>query len=86
MKTELEDYDEINHTGANILGEMFRSKLSWTLLLSSYFLSLIQKLIHFLFGTMDTATTFTHHPLNQEFWTLNPPIADVFCAAIVDLG
>lgn len=33
MKTTLVDYDEINQTGANILGEMVRSKLSWTLLL-----------------------------------------------------
>jgi hypothetical protein len=28
MKTELEGYEEINQTGANILGEMFRSKLT----------------------------------------------------------
>ncbi|PNF22939.1 Glutathione S-transferase D7 [Cryptotermes secundus] len=28
MKTELEDYEEINQTGANVLGEMFRSKLT----------------------------------------------------------
>jgi hypothetical protein len=28
MKTELKDYEEINQTGANILGEMFRSKLT----------------------------------------------------------
>jgi hypothetical protein len=31
MKTELEGYDDINQTGANVFREMFRSKLSWTL-------------------------------------------------------
>jgi hypothetical protein len=28
MKTELEGYDDINQTGANVFREMFRSKLS----------------------------------------------------------
>jgi hypothetical protein len=28
MKTELEDYEDINQTGANIFRELFRSKLS----------------------------------------------------------
>jgi hypothetical protein len=37
MKTGLKDYDEINQTGANILGEMFRSKLTWTLSLCHLF-------------------------------------------------